>query len=300
MAVIIKQESARDENRALLRAASQNVVALVPRGGIELSSIGLKLGHFSNENFPVYPLVYPALRILWQRVRSHSLTFDAPISMANRPKPCSVSSILALRRHRFESCRVRHSKTVRSGHMGYGFCHPLLRKGKLGTPKPGFFALEAATSVRRSTLFYPMMRISSRWLQSIRQCRIHMYHAWGHRNRSLSERCGGRRHERGCARNCDYGLSENPMCGDLMPGTGGARKVRFAAPGRGKRAGYRTIHYYGGEDVPVFLLAVVKKGERADLSKAEKNELRKELAGLADDYRKAIRAKALELRRSEQ
>jgi hypothetical protein len=93
-------------------------------------------------------------------------------------------------------------------------------------------------------------------------------------------------------------LSENPMCGDLMPGTGGARKVRFAAPGRGKRGGYRTIHYYGGKDVPVFLLAVVKKGERADLSMAEKNELRKELAGLADDYRKAIRAKALELRRS--
>ena len=93
-------------------------------------------------------------------------------------------------------------------------------------------------------------------------------------------------------------LSENPTCGDLMPGTGGARKVRFATPGRGKRAGYRTIHYYGGEDVSAFLLAVVKKGERADLSKAEKNELRKELAGLADDYRKAIRAKALELRRS--
>lgn len=92
-------------------------------------------------------------------------------------------------------------------------------------------------------------------------------------------------------------MAGSPICGDLMPGTGGARKVRFAAPGRGKRGGYRTIHYYGGDDIPVFLLAVLKKGERADLSQAEKNELRKELAGLAGDYRRAVKARALELRR---
>lgn len=92
-------------------------------------------------------------------------------------------------------------------------------------------------------------------------------------------------------------LAENPACGDLMPGTGGARKLRFAAPGRGKRGGYRTIHYYGGDDIPVFLLAALKKGERSDLSQAEKNELRKELAGLAEDYRRTVKAKALELKR---
>lgn len=91
-------------------------------------------------------------------------------------------------------------------------------------------------------------------------------------------------------------LAENPMCGVLMPGTGGARKVRFAAPGRGKRGGYRTIYYYGGDDIPVFLLAVLRKGERSDLSQAEKNELRKDLAGLADNYRRAVKARALELR----
>jgi mRNA-degrading endonuclease RelE of RelBE toxin-antitoxin system len=93
-------------------------------------------------------------------------------------------------------------------------------------------------------------------------------------------------------------LSEKPKLGDLMPGTGGARKVRFASPGKGKRGGYRVIHYYGGEDIPVFLLAVLKKGERADLSQAEKNELRKELAGLKQDYLAAIRTKAREARRS--
>jgi hypothetical protein len=36
-------------------------------GGIELSHIGLKLRHFSNDDFPVYPLMYPAFRTEWQR-----------------------------------------------------------------------------------------------------------------------------------------------------------------------------------------------------------------------------------------
>ena len=92
-------------------------------------------------------------------------------------------------------------------------------------------------------------------------------------------------------------ISENPKLGDLMPGTGGARKARFAAAGRGKRGGYRVIHYYGGEDIPVFLLTVLKKGERADLSQAEKNELRKELAGLKEDYLSTVQAKARGARR---
>jgi hypothetical protein len=40
---------------------------MVPRGGIELSPIGLKLRHFSNDCFPVYPLMYPAFGTIWQR-----------------------------------------------------------------------------------------------------------------------------------------------------------------------------------------------------------------------------------------
>jgi hypothetical protein len=40
----------------------------------------------------------------------------------------------------------------------------------------------------------------------------------------------------------DY-LADNPMAGDEMPGTGGCRKFRFAAPGRGKRGGYRIVTF---------------------------------------------------------
>ena len=74
----------------------------------------------------------------------------------------------------------------------------------------------------------------------------------------------------------------------MIKGTGGARKVRFAGRGKGKSGGYRIITYYGGEDLPVFLLNVFSKGDRVDLSQAERNELQKELKGLADDYRKGV------------
>ena len=86
---------------------------MVPRGGIELSSIVLRLRDFSNDDFPVYPLMYPAFGALWQRVRSRSFTFDASISMANHwPKPSSVSSIVVLRKQR-SHVRVRHFTILR-------------------------------------------------------------------------------------------------------------------------------------------------------------------------------------------
>ena len=82
-----------------------------------------------------------------------------------------------------------------------------------------------------------------------------------------------------------------------MPGSGGARKVRFARRGKGKSGGYRTVHYFAGDDVPLFLLALIDKSERSNLSKAERNELSKILAELADDYRASVAAKVVTLNR---
>ena len=83
-------------------------------------------------------------------------------------------------------------------------------------------------------------------------------------------------------------LAANPSAGDLVPGTGGARKLRWGAKGKGKRGGARAITYYGGPDVPIFLLAIFAKDERANLTKAERNELREVLASLASEYRKGV------------
>ena len=84
-------------------------------------------------------------------------------------------------------------------------------------------------------------------------------------------------------------IAENPAAGVLMPGTGGARKLRVAGRGKGKSGGYRVVTYFAAPDVPVFMLAVINKGERGNLSKAEQNALRKELSAIADDYRAGIR-----------
>ncbi len=80
-------------------------------------------------------------------------------------------------------------------------------------------------------------------------------------------------------------VAGNPLGGELMVGTGGARKMRHAGRGGGKSGGYRTIHYFGGDDVPIFLLVLIDKGERANLSKAERNDLAKVLPRIADAYR---------------
>lgn len=80
-------------------------------------------------------------------------------------------------------------------------------------------------------------------------------------------------------------VAAHPKAGDLIVGSGGARKIRFAAPGRGKSGGYRVVAYYGKGDLPVFPFNVFKKGDRVNLSKAEINELREELSHLAREYR---------------
>jgi len=78
-------------------------------------------------------------------------------------------------------------------------------------------------------------------------------------------------------------IAANRRTDVLIPGTGGARKLRFAGRGKGKSGGYRVVTFCAAENVPVFLLALVDKGERADLSQAERDALRQTLGGLADE-----------------
>jgi hypothetical protein len=70
-------------------------------------------------------------------------------------------------------------------------------------------------------------------------------------------------------------LAYHPQSGDLMQGTGGIRKLRWSAQGKGKRGGVRVIYYYHNGKMPLFLLTVFGKGEKANLSKAERNDLAK-------------------------
>jgi len=83
-------------------------------------------------------------------------------------------------------------------------------------------------------------------------------------------------------------LAREPEAGDEMPGTGGCRKLRFAGRGKGKSGGYRTITFYSGPEMPVFLITVFSKGERSDLSKAEQNDLVKLTKELVSVYRNKV------------
>lgn len=69
-------------------------------------------------------------------------------------------------------------------------------------------------------------------------------------------------------------LAERPDAGDLIEGSGGARKVRIAREGKGKSGGYRVITWYRDAKTPVFLLTVISKGQRADLTAEQRKQIR--------------------------
>jgi len=79
-------------------------------------------------------------------------------------------------------------------------------------------------------------------------------------------------------------IAANPHFGDVIPGTGGVRKIRWAAGGKGKRGGARVIYYFRDLNIPVFLLAVYKKGEKLDLTMAEREQMRLLVDRLIDEY----------------
>ncbi|MBV7257938.1 type II toxin-antitoxin system RelE/ParE family toxin [Pacificimonas sp. WHA3] len=82
-------------------------------------------------------------------------------------------------------------------------------------------------------------------------------------------------------------VATDPEAGDVIQATGGVRKARLAGRGKGKSGGYRIVWYYGGGDIPVFLLTVFGKGEKANLSQGERNALR----SLTGTLRRSLGAK---------
>jgi len=83
-------------------------------------------------------------------------------------------------------------------------------------------------------------------------------------------------------------IAENPTMGDVLEGTGGFRKFRVARPGSGKSGGYRVVSYFWAEDIPVFLITVFAKNQRANLTMAERNELKKLSSTIVETYRQGI------------
>jgi hypothetical protein len=81
-------------------------------------------------------------------------------------------------------------------------------------------------------------------------------------------------------------LGANPEAGQLAPGTGGVRKIRWATRGHGKRGGARVIYYYCNQSIPLFLLDIYAKNEKTNLSEADKRSLKRLLPLLVSRYKK--------------
>jgi len=67
-------------------------------------------------------------------------------------------------------------------------------------------------------------------------------------------------------------IAYEPTCGNLIPGTGGLRKVRVGRGGSGKRGGARVIYYFYNANFPALLVAIYAKNEKADVSAQEKRK----------------------------
>jgi len=81
----------------------------------------------------------------------------------------------------------------------------------------------------------------------------------------------------------DY-LARNPLDGALIPGSGGMRKVRWALEGRGKRGGARIIYYFHGVQVPLFVLDVYAKNERAEVSAKDVKRLKQVVKLIVSEF----------------
>lgn len=68
-------------------------------------------------------------------------------------------------------------------------------------------------------------------------------------------------------------LATDPLAGDLVPGLGGIRKIRFAPKGRGKSGAFRVIYYLATVDRPVLALLIYGKNEQENITPRQRDAL---------------------------
>jgi hypothetical protein len=74
-------------------------------------------------------------------------------------------------------------------------------------------------------------------------------------------------------------LNENAEAGDIVRGSGGVRKLRWAAAGRGKRGGLRIIYYLRSKQGEIWLLTLYAKNEAESISGAVLKKIKEEIDG---------------------
>lgn len=72
-------------------------------------------------------------------------------------------------------------------------------------------------------------------------------------------------------------LASRPDAGDIIPGSGGIRKLRWKLEGKGKRGGLRIIYYWKDKQNKIWLLTLHAKNEAESISLNVLREIRKEV-----------------------
>lgn len=81
-------------------------------------------------------------------------------------------------------------------------------------------------------------------------------------------------------------VASDPECGEVIPGTGGFRKLRVGRSGMGKRGGARVIYILRNEGFPVFLITAYPKNDKDTLTAKERNEMAKRANEIFTRYRR--------------
>jgi hypothetical protein len=79
-------------------------------------------------------------------------------------------------------------------------------------------------------------------------------------------------------------IAANPEEGDMIPDTGGIRKIRWSRQGSGKRGGVRVIYFYHDPAMPLYLLMVYAKARQGDLSPDEKRRVQSLVTALKQSH----------------
>lgn len=74
-------------------------------------------------------------------------------------------------------------------------------------------------------------------------------------------------------------LLQYPEAGQVVPGSGGVRKLRWGMAGKGKQGGVRIIYYFKRQDDEIWLLTIYSKSERANIPGHLLRQIAKEING---------------------
>jgi RelE toxin of RelE / RelB toxin-antitoxin system len=81
-------------------------------------------------------------------------------------------------------------------------------------------------------------------------------------------------------------IAANPEAGDVIPDTGGIRKVRWSRPGTGKRGGVRVIYFYHDSTMPLYLLLIYAKAQRENWTQDEKRRAAALITSIKQTHRR--------------